>query len=459
MEKQHKEAQPKQMEALLRFAARAYRRPLTSTERDDLLTYYQTIRTKDELSHEDAVRELLVSVLMSPDFLYRIDLQSLSKPSETPALQAVAMKSSSAIATKALSSFALASRLSYFLWASMPDDELLAHAAAGDLQRKDVLLAETRRMLKDARVSGLATEFTGNWLGFRHFEQNNSVDRERFPMFNNDLREAMFQEPVRLVADALVRDRSLLDLLYANDTFVNPVLANFYGMPDVAGEADHWVEVNEANQYGRGGLLPMAVFLTQNSPGLRTSPVKRGYWVVQKLLGEVIPPPPPVVPELPHDEAKMELPVRDMLAKHRQVTMCAACHSRFDSFGLAFEGYGPVGNARTKDLADRPVDTFVSYPSGATGDGVQGLRTYIREHKQQEFVANFSRKLLAYALSRTLEPSDEPVLDRMQVQGAANGYKFSKLVETIVTSQQFLNKRVSEAPAPESGPQPRKAKT
>jgi hypothetical protein len=459
LEKQHKEAQPKHLDALLRFAARAYRRPLTSAERDDLLSYYQTLRTRNELSHEDAIREALVNVLMSPDFLYRIDLQSSSKTSGAPTIQTVSVKSSSAISARPLSSYALASRLSYFLWASMPDDELVAHAAAGDLQRKDVLLSETKRMLRDARISGLATEFTGNWLSFRQFEKNNSVDRERFPMFNNDLREAMFQEPIRLVADALARDRSIYDLLYANDTFVNPALAGFYGIPDVKGNADHWVHVNDAAKYGRGGLLPMAVFLTQNSPGLRTSPVKRGSWVVQKVLGEIIPPPPPVVPELPHDEAKMELPVRDMLAKHRAVAMCAACHSRFDSYGLAFEGYGPVGNARTKDLAGRPVDTFVTYPGGATGDAVQGLRTFIREHKQQEFLANLSRKLLAYALSRSLQLSDEPLLERMQAQAATNDYKFSALVETIVTSPQFLNKRVPEAlPASDSESQLKKAK-
>ncbi len=265
----------------------------------------------------------------------------------------------------------------------MPDDELLRHAASGDLERPDVLLAQTRRMLKDGRVSGLATEFTGNWLDFRHFETNNSVDRERFPAFNNDLREAMFQEPVHFVEDAVRHDRSVLDLVYGNYTFVNPALAKHYGMPEVKGDMDTWVRVDDAEKYGRGGLLPMAVFLTQNSPGLRTSPVKRGHWVVQRVLGEVIPPPPPVVPELPSDEAKSDLPVREMLAKHRENPMCAACHARFDSFGLAFEGYGPVGSARSKDLAGRPVDTAVTYPGGTTGSGFEGLQKFIREYRQQ----------------------------------------------------------------------------
>ncbi len=343
LEKERVEAEPKHLESLLQFAARAYRRPLTKAECDDLLAYYHELRTKNNLSHEDAIRDSIASVLMEPDFLYRIDLTDNQPVSSKSALRPVALKIS-VLPVQPLSSYALASRLSYFLWASMPDDELLRHAAANDLQKPDVLLAQTRRMMRDARVRGLAAEFTGNWLSFRQFETNNTVDRQRFPAFTNDLREAMFQEPVRFVQDAVSNNRSVLDLLYGNYTFVNPVLAQHYGMPEVKGDANTWVRVDDANRYGRGGILPMAVFLTQNSPGLRTSPVKRGNWVVQRVLGIKIPPPPPVVPELPSDEAKMDLPVRDMLAKHRENPVCSACHARFDSFGLAFEGYGPGGN-------------------------------------------------------------------------------------------------------------------
>lgn len=358
-----------------------------------------------------------------------------------------------------MSGYELASRLSYFLWSSMPDDDLMKRAASGDLVERDVLLAETRRMLKDPRVRGLATEFAGNWLGFRQFENINTVDRERFPSFTNDLREAMFQEPVRFIEDALSNNGSVPDLLYGNYTFVNPVLARHYGMPDIEGSAGTWVRVDNASRYGRGGLLPMAVFLTQNSPGLRTSPVKRGNWVVTRLLGEAIPPPPPTVPELPADESKSELPVRDMLAKHRENAMCGACHSRIDSFGLPFEGYGPVGNIRTKDLAGRPVDTMVTYPGGETLDGLAGLQTFIREHRQHQFIANISRKLLAYALNRSLQLSDEPLIERMQARAAANGYRFSSLIETIVTSPQFLNRRISDPQhAPDSDSHLRRAK-
>jgi len=441
LEKERMAAEPKHIEALLRFAERAYRRPLIKTERDDLLAYYHTLRDKNELSHEGAIRDSIVSVLAAPDFLYRIDLLDAGMASSRSALRTVALKTSAAAPSRPLSEYALASRLSYFLWSSMPDDELLRHAAAGDLRRPDVLLAQTRRMLKDDRVRGLATEFAGNWLDFRHFETNKTVDRERFPNFNNDLREAMFQEPIRFIENTIHNDRSVIDMLYGRYTFVNPILAKHYGMPEVKGNQDTWVRVDDAGRYQRGGLLPMAVFLTQSSPGLRTSPVKRGYWVVHRLLGEVIPPPPAVVPELPADEAKSDLPLPAMLAKHRANPVCASCHARFDVFGLAFEGYGPVGETRTKDLAGRPVDTNAVFPGGSQGAGVEGVETYIREHRQAGFVDNLSRKLLSYALNRSLQLSDESVIERMETKLLAKEYRISSLIETIVTSAPFLNKR------------------
>jgi hypothetical protein len=256
----------------------------------------------------------------------------------------------------------------------------------------------------------------------------------------------MFQEPIRFIEDAIHNDRSVLDLLYGHYTFVNPVLAKHYGMPEVKGNQDTWVRVDDAERYRRGGLLPMAVFLTQNSPGLRTSPVKRGNWTVQRVLGEIIPPPPPVVPELPSDESKSDLPIREMLARHRENTMCATCHSKFDSFGLAFEGYGPVGSARTKDLAGRPVDTAVTYPGGTQGNGLEGLQKFIRENRQQDFVNNITRKLLAYALNRSLQLSDESIIEPMETGIAAKEYRIDWLLETIVTSPQFLNRRSPDSP-------------
>ncbi|HZN32648.1 MAG TPA: DUF1588 domain-containing protein, partial [Pirellulaceae bacterium] len=296
----------------------------------------------------------------------------------------------------------------------------------------------------------------GNWLDFRRFESHNSVDRDRFPQFTSELREAMFEEPIRFFLDNVQHDRSVLDSLYGKHTFVNPILAEHYGIDGVRGGADDWVRIDDATSYGRGGLLPMAVFLTQNAPGLRTSPVKRGYWVVRRLLGERIPPPPPNVPELPADEAKLgELTLRETLARHRDHASCAGCHQRFDSIGLAFEGFGPVGERRLKDLGGRPIDTRASFPPvarhslgetrdgvvGYEGSGVEGLQHYLRTRREQEFVDNLCRKLLSYALGRSLLPSDDALVDTMRRRLAADNHRFGVLVESIVTSRQFLTKR------------------
>ena len=315
LDKQHVEAEPKHLTALLQFAERAYRRPLALEERNDLAKFYRTLREQDRLGHEDAIRDALVSVLMSPYFCFRVDLPG---PGAGP--------------TRPLTDDALASRLSYFLWATLPDKELLDHAAAGDLRRPEVLNGQVRRMLRDPRVRGLATEFVGNWLDFRRFEEHNAVDRSRFPAFDNELRRAMFEEPIRFFIDLAGRDGSIFDFLYADYTIVNPVLARHYGMPATTGGADAWLRIDGAREFGRGGLLPMAVFLTKNAPGLRTSPVKRGYWVARRLLGEHIPPPPPTVPQLPADEASLgDLTLREALARHRADKSCAACHARFDA--------------------------------------------------------------------------------------------------------------------------------
>jgi hypothetical protein len=444
MEKAHAASEPKHLAALVRFAERAYRRPLTANERTDVLAYYKMLRTKNRLSHEDAVRDSIVGILMSPDFLYRFDLAKTASASK-PGLIKTANVQAKPYVAQALSDYSLASRLSYFLWSSMPDAELMKHAAAGDLHQPAVLKAQALRMLKDAKVNGLSTEFTGNWLVFRQFETNTSVDRMRFPAFDDDLREAMFQEPIHFMQDTITHDGSMLDLLYAKYTFVNPQLAKFYGMPDVAGDANSWVRVDGADKYGRGGVLPMAVFMTQYSPGLRTSPVKRGNWVVQKVLGMKVPPPPPVVPELPSDESKTDLPIRLMLEEHHKNPFCAGCHQRFDSFGLVFEGFGPVGNARSTDMAGRPVDASATFPGGVNATGVPGLQSYIRDHRQDRYVENLCRKLLAYALNRSLQLSDEALVDQMKTAFAADGYKFRALVSTIVGSPQFLNRRGAEA--------------
>ncbi|MBI2946914.1 MAG: DUF1592 domain-containing protein [Verrucomicrobia bacterium] len=437
-------AEPSHLDALQGFAERAYRRPLSRAERDDLLAFYRSLREENGLDHEEAMRDTIISVLMSPHFLYRIDLVEAGGRAEAQvspdARQRVPTGTAGEISP--LSDYALASRLSYFLWSSMPDSELLARAAAGELHRPEILVAQARRMMRDDRVRGLATEFGGNWLDFRRFEEHNAVDRERFKDFNNELRQAMFEEPIRFFVNLVREDRSVLDFLYADYTFVNSVLAKHYGMPEIPGGPNEWVRVDGARRHERGSLLPMSVFLTKNSPGLRTSPVKRGYWVVRRLLGEYIPAPPPTVPELPRDEAKLgDLTLREALARHRQDKSCAGCHEHFDSFGLVFEGFGPIGERRVKDLGGRAVDIGAKFPDGSDRSGLDGLRDYLRERRQEDFLENLCRKLLAYALGRTVTLSDDELIHDMRTKLAAQGYRFGNLVESIVTSPQFLNRR------------------
>jgi mono/diheme cytochrome c family protein len=424
VEKNRAAAEPGHLAALVQFARRAYRRPLSSDERNDLIAFYGRLREQDGLTHEEAIRDSLASVLLSPYVCYRFDLAA------------------AAAGPRPLSSFDLASRLSYFLWSSMPDDELLARAEAGDLVEPAVLVAQARRMLRDQRIRGLAEEFAGNWLDIRRFEEHNAVDRERFPSFTNELREALYEEPVRFFCDVVNENRPITDLLYANHTFVNPVLAKHYGMA-VSDLARHeWVRVDNAQRYGRGGLLTMAAFLTKNAPGLRTSPVKRGYWVVRRLLGEHIPPPPPEVPELPKDEATLgELTLPQLLARHREHKACAGCHQRFDAIGLSFEGFGPIGERRDLDLGGHPIANTAMFPDGSEGTGPEGLRRYLHERRESEFIDSLCRKLLSFALGRTLLPSDRALLENMKQGLAEHEYRFGSLVETIVTSKQFLNKR------------------
>jgi mono/diheme cytochrome c family protein len=417
-------SEPSHLKTLLDFADRAYRRPLSQAERDSLVAFYHQLRETDGLSHEDAIRDTLASVLISPNFCYRIDLVDSAKgPQQLP-------------------DYALASRLSYFLWSSMPDDELRQHAAAGDLHKPEILLAQAKRMIQDDRTRALAVEFGGNWLDFRRFEEHNSVDRNRFPEFTNELRQAMFEEPVRFILNVVQHDQSVLDFLYGDYTFVNPVLAKHYGMPTPNTLANEWTRIDGISQFGRGGLPTMAVFLTKNAPGLRTSPVKRGYWVVRRLLGEVIPPPPPNVPVLPADETKLgDLTLPQTMARHREDKNCSVCHEKFDSLGLVFEGFGPVGERRAKDLAGRSVENSATFPDGSEGTGLDGLVHYIRQRRQNDFLDNLCRKLLSYALGRTLIVSDDPTVQKMKEQLAASDNRFSTLLETIVTSPQFLTKR------------------
>ena len=422
-------SESKHLTSLLRFAERAWRRPLTTADQSRLLDFYRLLREQRGLSHEQAVRDVATSLLVSPHFCYRIDLAGQGDDDHR------------------LTGFALANRLSYFLWSSMPDEELLGLAKSGALQTPAVLASQAARMLKDQRATALATEFGGHWLDFRQFRNHVAVDRTRFTQFTDQLRESMFQEPVRFLTDLIRRDGSIEEFFTARHTFVDAHLAKHYGIPYPAETPaeNGWLRIDDATAYGRGGLLPMAVFLTKNSPGLRTSPVKRGYWIVKQVLGERIPPPPPTVPELPQDESELgDKTLREVLRAHRENKSCAACHDKFDFAGLAFESYGPVGELRERDLGGRPVDTRTRFPDGSAGVGLPALREYLQEHRQHQFQETLCRKLLAYGLNRTLLLSDDPTIAQMTQTLAAREGQFSSLIEVIVTSRQFLTKRASQ---------------
>jgi Protein of unknown function (DUF1592)/Protein of unknown function (DUF1588)/Protein of unknown function (DUF1587)/Protein of unknown function (DUF1595)/Protein of unknown function (DUF1585)/Planctomycete cytochrome C len=426
VESTRKKAEKQHIATLVQLATRAFRRPLTGEEKKFVPALYQR-RRREGAEHESAIRDTLVGVLMSPAFLYRAPA-----PSRTVGIQD-------------LSGIDLANRLSYFLWASSPDDELLRLGERGTLSRKGELEQQAQRMLRDPRARGFFTSFFGQWLDFARFEQHNAVDRARFPNFTDELRTAMYEEPLQFVADMVHNDGSILDLLFADHTFVNGVLAKHYGMPEPARPQD-WVRVPNAVEFGRGGLLPMAVFQTKNAPGLRTSPVKRGYWVVRQLLGERIPPPPNDVPELPSDEAAMgDLTLRQALAKHSESRACAGCHSRFDAFGLVFEGYGPVGEFRKLDLGGRPVQIDARFPDGSERVGLSGLRAYIRQARQDDFVDNLCRKALAFALNRSLILSDQGTISLMKQKLRDGNHRFSEIINTVIRSPQFRQRR--ETPA------------
>ena len=415
------------LQEVQRFAARAYGRSLGASERDDLLAFYRFLRDQRELSHEDAIRDSLVGILVSPYFFLRV-LEG----------------SGGAEAIEPLTDVSLANRLSAFLWSSLPDEELSIVASQGGLREPGHLLQQVRRMLRDGRSRRLAVEFGANWLDFRRFENHNAVDRGRFPEFDNGLRSAMFEEPIRFLTDLIRNDGNLGTLLYGKHTFVNGPLARHYGFQGLSsgrGERE-WFRFERASEYGRGGLLPMGVFLTMNAPGRRTSPVKRGYWVARRLLGESIPPPPPDVPELPEDEEGLGgMTLSETLARHREHSSCAGCHDRFDSFGLVFEGFGPVGERRTVDMGNRQVITQARFPDGSLGEGVGGLRDYIRAHREKDFYEYFCRQLLSYALGRSLVLSDDPLIERMLVKLETSNYSFRSVVESIVLSRQFQTKR------------------
>jgi hypothetical protein len=416
------DAEPKQLQSVIQFASKAYRRPLRDSEAQELRGLYQRLRSQ-ELPHDEAIRLTLARIFVSPAFLYKLE----SSPAGTKAAPA--------------SDWELATRLSYFLTSSTPDQLLLDAAANGKLREPDQLAAQAARLLKDARIRRLATEFACHWLHVNGFDSLDEKSEKHFPEFVK-LRGDMFEESVRFFTDFFQSDASILSILDADHTFVNESLAKFYGIPSVTGP--EWRRVDGVRKYGRGGILGLATTLAKQSGASRTSPILRGAWVSETLLGEKLPKPPKDVPRLPEDEADSGKTVRQLVEKHSSDERCAVCHTRIDPYGFALEGYDAIGRRRTKDLGERPIETNAKLKDGTEFDGIDGLRNYLLTKRRDTFVQQFCRKLLGYAIGRGVQLSDEPLLEEMQQKLERNGYRVSVAIEAIVRSSQFREIRGRE---------------
>lgn len=423
------ESEPRQLEALIDFAAQAYRRPLSPKEARELRGLYFRLR-EQELAHDDAFKLTLARMFVAPTFLYRLEE---APPGKQPG---------------PISNWELANRLSYFLWSSLADAELREVAAAGRLTEPDVLAGEARRMLGDARVRRLATEFACQWLHIYDFDALDEKSERHFPTFVA-LRADMYEEAVRFFADLFQRDGSVLEIWNADHLFVNGPLAKHYGIPGVAG--GDWRRLDGARQYARGGILGFAATLAKQSGASRTSPILRGNWVSEVLLGERLPRPPKDVPRLPDDETATEgLTVRQLVEKHTSDARCATCHARIDPLGFALEGFDAIGGRRDKDLSGRPIDTHAKVLDGSQFEGIDGLRDYLLTARRDAVLRQFRRKLLGYALGRGVQLSDEPLLEEIERNLKQNDYRFSSAIETIVRSRQFREIRGRDADVEET---------
>ncbi|MGE4002555.1 MAG: DUF1592 domain-containing protein [Planctomycetaceae bacterium] len=411
-----RDSEPAHLTAVLEFASRAWRRPLTEEQADGLRRLSADLRAQD-LSHEDAVRLLLVRVLTSPTFLYKYEQPA---PGDHAA---------------PVSDWELVTRLSYFLWSSLPDDELRELAAAGRLSDADTLLVQTRRMVQDDRIRRLAIEFGCQWLHIRDFDRFDEKSERHFPEFA-ELRTDMYDESVRFLQDMFQRDRSILELLDADHTLLNERLARLYGIEGVTG--DEWRVVNGVRKFSRGGILTQAATLATQAGASRTSPILRGNWISETLLGERLPRPPQDVPLLPEVETDTDgLPFRTVVERHSSDPACYKCHRRIDPLGFPLENFDAIGRFRDVDQNGRPFDTRTTLMDGTPIDGLDGLRTYLATTRRDAFVRQFCRKLLGYALGRSVQLSDEPLLVEMHRRLEERDFRFSAALETIVLSRQF----------------------
>jgi hypothetical protein len=416
------DVEPRQFAAVVELAGRAYRRPLRPEEEGRLWSLYTRLRQQN-LPHEEAIRMLIAHLLVAPEFLYKLEVPGNGT---TPG---------------PVSDHELATRLSYFLWSSMPDGELRAAADAGRLHDFDVLLGQTRRMLASPASRRLAEEFGMQWLHVYGFAGHDEKNAEAFPTFSG-LRADMEEETVRFLDDFFRHDRSILSLIDANHTFLNERLAKHYGIEGVTGDA--WRRVDDVRKHGRGSILGLATTLSTQAGASRTSPILRGNWLYEAILGEKLPKPPKDVPLLA-ETVPAGFSERQLIAMHSENAACAKCHRHIDPFGFALEEFDAIGRVRTADAAGRPIDATATVLDGTVIDGQPGLRGYLLGPRRDQFVRVFCRKLLGYALGRGVQLSDEPFLDDMVAGLAAQDYRVSVAIEAIVTSSQFRTIRGRDA--------------
>ena len=406
------------------LARRAYRRPATGEEVETLLGFYKQGRADGSFEH--GIEMALRAMLTAPAFLFRIEDASRSPIADrrSPIYR--------------ISDLELASRLSFFLWSSIPDDALLDAAAKGRLGEPAELEKQVKRMLADPRADALVNNFAAQWLYLRNLDSVRP-DNRLFPDFDDNLRQAFRRETEMLFESVMKENRSVLDLLRADYTFVNERLAKHYGIPNVYGS--HFRRVELGSDHVRGGLLGQGSIMTVTSYANRTSPVLRGKWILENLLGTPVPPPPGNVPPLPENNpgAKV-LTVRERMVQHRANPVCASCHQLMDPVGLATENFDAIGRYRTQSEAGTAVDASGGLPDGSTFEGALGLRQAVL-NRPELFATTLTEKLMIYALGRGLEHYDAPAVRRVTRTAKVDDYRFSSVILGIVNSMPFRMRR------------------
>jgi hypothetical protein len=409
------EERPCARSILARLGRLAYRRPLQASELDLLMGFYDRERRQGDF--EAGIELALRFMLTSPQFIFRVEAEPANLASG---------------GVYELSDFDLASRLSFFLWSSIPDDALLTAASRGELRNPGKLGPHVRRMLADPRASALVENFAGQWLYLRNLN-GTRPDPLTFPDFDDNLRQSLKRETELFFSSVMQEDRSVLDLLTADYTFLNERLARHYGIPGIYGDRFRRVAVTDPR---RRGLLGQGSVLTVTSYATRTSPVLRGKWILENLLSAPPPPPPPNVPDLDDSGSAEDLSTRERMVKHRANPACAVCHARMDPYGFGLENFDAIGRWRVSEGDGKPIDASDRLPDGTAFNGPVELRAALLR-QPEEFVKTFARKLLTYAVGRGLEYTDEPSIRRIVNGAAADGYRFSSIVSGIVWSDPF----------------------